>query len=307
MWRPGTRSPNSMPMGNSDPASGTHSTLCLSTARSVFRVSRSTLRCASASDSLRKPHRRRSCLRAPAVGRRRPSICRSSWIAQNHRGDPGVQALAIYPRNELLKDQIAEALSQVELIAEAGGPVIAIGALFGPTASQARWIADDADKNQRGWRRTGDVYACTYLRCPKGCNTDLVWRAADVAAAREFVECPKCGWRSRPGQLALTRETIGRKPPAVLFTTTEMLNRGLADSWMRPVSPAGGIHGRGCSSSTRCTPTTAATEPRSPCWSVAGATRSADVGHSLPSDSRQRSSRLRSSWHRSPGSGTWCK
>jgi hypothetical protein len=141
--------------------------------------------------------------------------------------------LAIYPRNELLKDQLAEALSQVELIAEAGGQVLSVGALFGPTP----WTADQAVRDARGpshaWRDAAGGYACRYVRCPRGCPDDLVWRRGDLEQEREVLECPTCSWRSRPGQLVLTRRGIKAHPPHVLFTTTEMLNRGLADADLR--------------------------------------------------------------------------
>jgi superfamily II DNA or RNA helicase len=150
-------------------------------------------------------------------------------------GDPEhwARVLAIYPRNELLKDQLAEALAQVDLIAEAGGRTLGVGALFGPTP----WTSDQAVRDARGpshaWREVRGGYACRYLRCPRGCPEDLAWLRSDLESGREVLECPNCSWCSRPGQLALTRRSIKAQPPDVLFTTTEMLNRGLADAEFR--------------------------------------------------------------------------
>lgn len=159
-----------------------------------------------------------------------------SRIAAESNSRRWARILAIYPRNELLKDQFVEALNQVDLIAAAGSTVISVGALFGPTGYNTRSIVREvADGKSRGWKRVSSGYSCSYLRCPQGCATDLVWSDEDIRAGREVMSCPVCRWTSREGQLALTRETILAAPPHVLFTTTEMLNRGLADSSMRPV------------------------------------------------------------------------
>lgn len=137
------------------------------------------------------------------------------------------RVLAIYPRNELLKDQVVEALDQVDKIAEAGGPVLAVGAYFGPTPKSADL------HGQGGWREVADGHSCSYLRCPRGCVADLVWRSPDRSAGHEVVSCPRCGWRSREGQLVLTRDSMVASPPHLLFTSTEMLNRSLADARSR--------------------------------------------------------------------------
>lgn len=146
------------------------------------------------------------------------------------------RVLALYPRNELLKDQLSEALAQVELVAAAGEPVIAVGGLFGLTAGSA----DDvpriaADQTRGGWSRSEDGFACSYIRCPQGCTRNLIWSESDRRAGREILHCPGCGWRSRDGQIALTRTSIRAASPHLLFTTTEMLNRALADAGLRGV------------------------------------------------------------------------
>jgi hypothetical protein len=152
-----------------------------------------------------------------------------SALAVDAATDPSrwARVIAIYPRNELLKDQLVESLSQVERIAAQGGPVLAIGAFFGPTARTSRLDRED------GWYVVDGGHACHYIRCPNGCIADLVWRDDVRAAGREVLACPRCGWRSRDGQIALTRDTIRATPPHLLFTSTEMLNRSLADAAAR--------------------------------------------------------------------------
>ncbi len=126
------------------------------------------------------------------------------------------RVLAIYPRNELLKDQLAEALAQVELVAANGGPTLAVGALFGPTMANARAVAEDARRDHRGWVETESGFACRYLRCPRGCSQDLIWGREDWQRDEEVVACRQCGWRSRPAQVVLTRERLraGARPRA---------------------------------------------------------------------------------------------
>lgn len=148
------------------------------------------------------------------------------------RPDAGTAVLAIYPRNELLKDQVVEALDQVDRIVEGGGRITRLGAYFGPTAYKP--TAASLEQSS-GWRTVTDGFDCLYLRCPRGCGQDLRWVTADLKARREVVSCPRCGWRSRERQIALTRDAVHQDPPDLLFTSTEMLNRCLASSDRRSV------------------------------------------------------------------------
>jgi hypothetical protein len=146
-----------------------------------------------------------------------------------------VRIVALYPRNELLKDQLAEALGQVEAIAAPGGPVLSIGTLFGPTV-QSRSDLEEPRWRLQGWRTVAAGFECLYMRCPmRGCDANLLWPREAWERDEEILRCPVCGWQSRAGQIVLTRDSLGERPPHVLFTTTEMLNRGLADHDLRPI------------------------------------------------------------------------
>ena len=151
----------------------------------------------------------------------------------------GTAVLAIYPRNELLKDQIVEATDQADRIAQGVGRTTRLGAYFGPTAYSPTAASL---KNSSGWRAVNDGFDCLYLRCPRACGRDLRWETSDLQARREVVSCPGCGWRSRERQVALTRDSVHQDPPDVLFTSTEMLNRCLASSDRRSVML--GVSGR---------------------------------------------------------------
>ena len=146
-----------------------------------------------------------------------------------------VRIIALYPRNELLKDQLAEALGQLDAIAGAGGPVLSVGALFGPTV-QKRSDLDKPRWRLQGWRSVEAGFECLYMRCPvSGCDGNLLWPRDAWERDEEILLCPVCRWQSRAGQVVLTRDSVSARPPHVLFTTTEMLNRGLADHDMRPI------------------------------------------------------------------------
>ncbi|MGV0718641.1 protein DpdJ [Mycolicibacterium sp. XJ662] len=159
-------------------------------------------------------------------------------LAESSPGGPRV--IAIYPRNELLKDQLATALGEVRELQGAGGPTLTVGAYFGPTP-----FRNDRDPDERsGWRKHGDSWICPFLTCPvpnasgDACGGALVWRRAHRAAtALDWgdLTCQRCGQRVEADEVRLTRQSMQAQPPDVLFTTTEMLNQSMADGWSRHV------------------------------------------------------------------------
>jgi ATP-dependent helicase YprA (DUF1998 family) len=80
-----------------------------------------------------------------------------------------VQALAIYPRKELLKDQLRETFTEARkldrLLREQGKRPIRVGAYYGDVPSTA---ADVLQGRRENWRRTRDRtgYICPYVVCP---------------------------------------------------------------------------------------------------------------------------------------------
>ena len=145
----------------------------------------------------------------------------------------GPQALAIYPRNELLKDQLSQAYIEARRLdgKTTSGRPLSVGAFFGPTpqrhTDRDEWLERD------GWLRHGAGRACPYLRCPRaGCQGPLVWLDADRQRGDERLVCAMAGCTTETDSttLPLTRESMRQTPPDVLFTSTEMLNRNLS-SW----------------------------------------------------------------------------
>jgi hypothetical protein len=139
------------------------------------------------------------------------------------------KAVAVYPRNELLKDQFSETFAEARRLdaslAESGRRKLTIGAFFGLTPHSAQALL-----TRPGWQRLGAGFICPYLRCPR-CSSDLVWAEDDVRAGRERLACSKsgCGATVAEDEVLLTRARMRGMPPDVLFTTTEMLNRQLSD------------------------------------------------------------------------------
>jgi superfamily II DNA or RNA helicase len=151
------------------------------------------------------------------------------------RGDHWTRALCLYPRQELLKDQVTEAY---RMLVRAAGVLLRVsrapvlGALYGGTPRRAH----RRELENVGWKQVNGGYVCPFLRCPK-CGLEMVWRDADVDAARERLFCvsPECNTVTVEETIRLTRSSISKTPPDFLFTTTEMLNQRLSDLWTRHV------------------------------------------------------------------------
>jgi hypothetical protein len=157
-------------------------------------------------------------------------------------GDYFTKVLAIYPRIELLKDQLAEAYTESHkldaLLKQAGKRPITLGAYYGDTPLSAKMFFEHPEWHQ-SWKLTEshDGWICPYMACPNPeCSQgELVWSQADVKQeAKENkgrfarLRCQSCGTEVDSNHLILTREQMVSRPPDILFTTTEMLNRRLS-------------------------------------------------------------------------------
>ncbi|HZP88594.1 MAG TPA: protein DpdJ [Burkholderiales bacterium] len=146
-----------------------------------------------------------------------------------------VKAIAIYPRQELLKDQLTEALRLAiksgPALQAAGKRSLSLGTYFGATP---RTLQED-ELLEQGWsRRGGGAFLCPLVRCPI-CGSDMIWPGAANTSGQEILVCvrPSCGTKTSPDLLRLTRQSVSRSPPDALFTTTEMLNQRLSDVRVR--------------------------------------------------------------------------
>ena len=147
-------------------------------------------------------------------------------LLSGERTGPWVKAVALYPRTELLKDQLREVLGRSFALTQAL-PVNArvklrVGALFGDTPHSAHFC---------DWPKIGTDLVCPVLSC-LDCSGELRWREADRRVGRERLECADCTFTIDGEIFPLTREAIKKRPPDLLFTTTEMLNQRMADNAM---------------------------------------------------------------------------
>jgi hypothetical protein len=135
--------------------------------------------------------------------------------------------LAIYPRNELLKDQFHTAFINARRLDSVGSRALRIAVFNGSTPKDAAAVRQTWQQHGPSWAPTG--YVCPFFRCPN-CRGDLIWRSKDIVAKLEQLFCDSCkSIQTTAKCVPLTRNSIEEQPPDVLFTTTEMLNRSLSN------------------------------------------------------------------------------
>ncbi|GAA2737993.1 protein DpdJ [Actinocorallia aurantiaca] len=153
-----------------------------------------------------------------------------------HRKRDQLHTLAIYPRKELLRDQlrdaVANALSLGPILDRLQRRPLRIGALYADTPPKTDSFNSNRSHFRRVWTSRADGLVCPYLSCPACMTGDLLWSNADRKAGREILRCLKCQQVIPEGLLALTRRSLREQPPDLLFTTTEQLNRNSSNDWL---------------------------------------------------------------------------
>lgn len=146
----------------------------------------------------------------------------SEMISKSPRNS--LKVLAVYPRNELLKDQFNECLSQLNKInllsfRNESRP-IRIGAFFGDVPRES-----DLKKHFN----SKDFYS-HWSSCPK-CNADLRLSKNNFLEKKELLTCSNtgCDYETLPGQVAITRESLQNHPADILFVGIEVLNQRIGD------------------------------------------------------------------------------
>lgn len=141
------------------------------------------------------------------------------------------KVIGLYPRVELLKDQYREALSEIltlnTLCRDLGIRPLTIGGLYGDTPKRASDVHMHKD---RQWKKTKDGYESPFFGCPE-CSKPMVWREEDVEAQKEQLYCTHCDTVIGEENIILTRDRMNKTAPDILFTTTEMINRKLPNSF----------------------------------------------------------------------------
>jgi hypothetical protein len=140
-----------------------------------------------------------------------------------------VKTLAVYPRTELLKDQFSSILGYVFRVSKLKGSArpIRVGAWFGETPDTGRFASDK-------WKKFSDGSSLVFplAKCPQCESGDLLWRSDDRENQVERLVCSnqKCDCIIPEGMIGLTREALNSRPVDILFSSTESINRQLADS-----------------------------------------------------------------------------
>ena len=155
----------------------------------------------------------------------------------NRPGNHWTKAVAVFPRVELLKDQFSQAHTLLSPLASTlsrqGFRPFRLGTYFGATPFEATQEAVKGVDWARSKFRPG--YICPFLTCPS-CRADMVWLDIDIDAKREALMCESgCGVEVDENHIVLTRRKAQQQPPDILFTTAEMLNRRISDSYSRKV------------------------------------------------------------------------
>lgn len=163
------------------------------------------------------------------------------------KNEEWTRVLALYPRNELLKDQFTNALGwthRLNRLQQTGERPLRVGAFFGDTPWDHESVTNSNSKFRRQqWRLNDNGYVCPYARCPE-CDSELVWPDQDRKHKKETLRCTRsqCGFDLGIGEVALTRMGIQQAPPDVLFTTTETLNQHISNSFTRRIFGVGASH-----------------------------------------------------------------
>ncbi|WP_149847120.1 protein DpdJ [Paenibacillus sp. 37] len=150
----------------------------------------------------------------------------ASWIEEK---EFWTKAVALYPRNELLKDQFLETYLEARrldnyLLSEKKRK-IRIGAIYGSVPHNKNTL-----KAFKWLEKEGHGYVCPFAKCPKEeCQSEMVWRYEDIHQSKECLHCTTCEQIIEEDEIILTRERMKKEPPDVLFTTTEMMNKQMSD------------------------------------------------------------------------------
>lgn len=142
------------------------------------------------------------------------------------------RVIAIYPRTELLRDQLRSLLEQTRRLG-GNGVGLGVGVLYGATPYNR---ADAERQPRRRWRRRADGLASPILSCLEdNCSGEYIW--PDSAGDSELLQCERCHSTIDGNVLQFTRKSLLARspatPPAILFTTTEMVNRQLGGATRR--------------------------------------------------------------------------
>lgn len=157
-------------------------------------------------------------------------------VANSIEKDPSywTRVLAAYPRIELLRDQLSEAISQSldieDVLIKNNLRPMRIGALYGSIPDECSYESIENKKWKRN--REGTGWICPITNCPKT-DIPLIWLDSDIDRKIERLvpsQNIEGAITLESKHIALTRESLLKETPDLLFITLEMLNQRLSDS-----------------------------------------------------------------------------
>jgi hypothetical protein len=154
----------------------------------------------------------------------------AGWIADDQAH--WTKVLALYPRNELLKDQFREVLRWAVALHAENATVrpMRLGAWFGGTPTY-NGAVDRSWGRKVSLSKNREGYCFPLSGCLSGsCDGEFYWMVDDIRDGVEVLRCGTCKFATPPGMVGLTRESLRNEPADVLFSTTESLNRQISDS-----------------------------------------------------------------------------
>lgn len=163
-----------------------------------------------------------------------------TWASTAIDATHWTKTLAIYPRVELIKDQLQTAYVECRrldaLHQSLGKRKMTLGALFGDVPTKA-----DSVPQWSSWKAAAGGHVCPLMKCPHCQVGTLLWRDSDRRAGAERMECRDCGGSIEHDEVVLTRHRMKAEPPDILFTSTEMLNKEMSNDWNRHLFGLGDV------------------------------------------------------------------
>jgi hypothetical protein len=149
-----------------------------------------------------------------------PALAKVATLVDKHSW---TKLIAVYPRNELLKDQCLKTVREVRTLRASTGISLTVGAFYGDVPGAAADI-------EKKWKARGSRRICPFLACPS-CEKEMYWDPG--VAGGGGLRCTSCQEVVTGHEFLLTRDRLQQSPPDVLLVNSEMLNRHMSNDFSR--------------------------------------------------------------------------
>ena len=152
--------------------------------------------------------------------------------------DRWTRAIAIYPRNELLKDQLASAIRQIltlnKVLLDHGMSTVQIGVLYSDVPTKLEDISGCVrygKKQEAKWeKKSNGRYICPYLVCPQCIKHQSAMLWDPKKPTQLSCDSEKCSFVLPDDVFPISRESMRQNPPDLLFTSIEIFNQQLSNT-----------------------------------------------------------------------------